>query len=100
MTELYMTLCDSCAEKMDTERHPENPYYLTQVGEPRVMICPKCFKTATCRKYSAESKAMRAFRRELTGRTATAERPPGKVPGQLAGIGTGGLIQQRIKAAP
>ena len=70
-TDIYMTLCDSCAEKMDTERHPENPYFLTQVGGPRVMICPKCFKTATCRKYSAESKAMRAFRRELTRRQKT-----------------------------
>lgn len=67
-TDIYMTLCDSCAEKMDTERHPENPYYLTQVGGPRVMICPKCFKTATCKKYSAESKTMRAFRREMARR--------------------------------
>lgn len=67
-TDIYMTLCDSCAERMDTERHPENPYYLTPISSPRVMTCPKCFKTATCTKYSAESKTMRAFRRELARR--------------------------------
>ena len=93
MTELYMTLCDSCAEKMDTERHPENPYYLTQVGGPRVMICPKCFKTATCRKYSAESKAMRAFRRELERRQKKGP-PQQKTTGQGTGA-TGGNGNRR-----
>lgn len=74
MTEVYMTLCDICAERMDTERHPENPYYLTPVSGQKIAICSKCFKTGMCTKYSAESKAMRAFRREMERRKK--EGPP------------------------
>ena len=77
MSEIYMTLCDSCAEKMDADRHPENKYYLIEMLESRRPTkCTKCFQTTTCAQYAAKSKAMVAFEREMARQKKN--RLPGK----------------------
>lgn len=66
MSEIYMTLCDSCAERMDAEKHAENRYYLTAVpGSRRTTQCSRCLQLVACTQYSLESKADRAMRRAL-----------------------------------
>ena len=45
MTDVYMTLCDSCAERLDAGQHPENRYYLTEVrGSRRTTQCSRCLQ--------------------------------------------------------
>ena len=66
MSEIYMTLCDSCAERMDAEKHAENRYYLTAVpGSRRTTQCSRCLQLVACTQYNLESKADRAMRRAL-----------------------------------
>ncbi len=66
MTEIYMTACDQCAEKMDAEKHPENPYYLTEVfGSRRMTQCTRCFQYRECAKYEMKSKAVLAMERAI-----------------------------------
>ena len=66
MSETYMTLCDSCAEKMDKEKHLENRYYLTAVpGSRRTTKCTMCMQLVACTTYSLEHEAIRAMRRAL-----------------------------------
>ena len=49
MSEIYMTLCDSCAERMDAEKHAENRYYLTAVpGSRRTTQCSRCLQLVAC----------------------------------------------------
>ena len=68
MSEIYMTFCDACAERLDAEKHPENKYYLTEIqGSRRTMTCPRCFQLAACTQYSLESKTMRAARKQWAG---------------------------------
>lgn len=57
MTDVYMTLCDNCAEKLDAGQHPENRYYLTEVRGSR--------RTTQC---SLKSKAILAMERAIAKR--------------------------------
>lgn len=66
MAEMYMTLCDACAERMDAAQHDENKYYLEEVpGSQRLMECPQCFRIRVCTRYSAKSKAQVAMERAI-----------------------------------
>lgn len=69
MTDVYMTLCDSCAEKMDAEKHSENKYYLTEVpGSRRTVQCGRCMQLQVCTQYSLKSKAILAMERAMAKR--------------------------------
>ena len=69
MSEILMTLCDDCAERLDADRHPENTYYLTEVpGSRRPTQCSRCFQQTICRQYGMKSKAIVAMERELKRR--------------------------------
>lgn len=71
MSEILMTLCDQCAEKMDANRHPENRYYLKEVlGSHRKTQCIYCLQNKMCCQYSAKSKAVIAMERALTKKQA------------------------------
>lgn len=66
MTDVYMTLCDSCAERLDAGQHPENRYYLTEVrGSRRTTQCSRCLQLAECTQYSLKSKAILAMERAM-----------------------------------
>lgn len=66
MSDILMTLCDTCAEKMDAHRHPENKYYLKEIlGSERYMQCTRCFQEGMCRQYSMKSKAILAMERAI-----------------------------------
>lgn len=69
MSETVMTLCDSCAERMDANRHSENKYFLEEVpGSARPCRCAHCDRYGMNRQYTLESKASRAMRREYARR--------------------------------
>lgn len=71
MSEIYMTLCDTCAEKLDANRHAENRYYLTPVqGSRRTVQCTRCFQIAGCTQYEAKSKAVLAMERAMARQRA------------------------------
>lgn len=69
MSEMYMTLCDVCADKIDAYRRDEGTYYLTPVpGSRRTCVCPKCDQLVACTQYSAVSKAVQAMRNAVARR--------------------------------
>ena len=66
MSEILMTLCDVCAERIDANQRPEGRYYLEEVpGSRHTAQCSRCFQIAACTQYSAKSKAVVAMEREL-----------------------------------
>ena len=66
MSDIYMTLCDACAEKLDAQQHPENKYYLTEMpGSRRTVQCSRCFQLAGCTQYAVKSKALLAMERAI-----------------------------------
>lgn len=79
MSETYMTLCDRCEERMNAEKHPENKYFLEEIlGSRRTTRCMICDQIAGCTQYIAESKAMRAMRREIARKKKEAGKPEPK----------------------
>ena len=72
MNEIYMTLCDSCAERIDANQRTEGRYYLTEVpGSRRLTQCTRCFQAVMCSQYGAKSKAIVAMERALKQQAAT-----------------------------
>lgn len=66
MNDTFMTLCDSCAEKMDAAKRPENRYYLDALpGSRRTTACTICGQLTGCTQYRAKSKNLVAMERAI-----------------------------------
>ena len=69
MSEVLMTLCDRCAEKIDADRNQSGTYYLTEKeNEREIGHCDLCFQEKACCRYRMKSKAVLAMEREIRKR--------------------------------